>query len=539
MTVDAAGLVVEHVTVRVGGATLVDGAGFDAPAGAVTALLGPNGAGKSTLLRAIAGVERPASGQRDLRRRRPARPPPPRARPPGRLRRAGGVDRTAAHGARRRRPRTDPARDARSADAIRMPTRIIDAGDGHRGRHRLRRPRAAEPLRRRAPARDARPRARAAAATAAARRADQPPRRRGSARRARRAAAARRRRARRSWRPCTISRSAAAHADAVVVLSHGRVVAAGPTAETLTPELIREVYGIEARWMTNPLTGRPLLAVARGPSLSRAGRYASGSKRTRASSEAGRKTARRRSRGETERAMARRTSRSSCKREGRSIRSSVRRRLDLTAEPGDALGVVGEHHREPGRELAGGLGLGGEPAVVARGVAHLRPGLASPDPVRARSPASRRQRTSTRPHGRDQRDGDHQAEQDEQHERRRAEAPARRRDPSRSASSVGSFVPAADGRGRRSASRPRSPPRSAHRSAAGRRRPGSSSRAARRDPGVGSKRSQPMPVEVQLRPGVQVVGADREDRSSPPCRIDLARAGSRRRRATGFRARAP
>ena len=57
--------------------------------------------------------------------------------------------------------------------------------------------------------------------------------------------------------------SAAAHADAVVVLAHGRVVAAGPTAETLTPALIREVYGIEARWMTNPLTGRPLLAVAR------------------------------------------------------------------------------------------------------------------------------------------------------------------------------------------------------------------------------------------------------------------------------------
>jgi iron complex transport system ATP-binding protein len=49
----------------------------------------------------------------------------------------------------------------------------------------------------------------------------------------------------------------------VVVLSHGRVVAAGPTAETLTPALIREVYGIDARWMTNPLTGRPLLAVAR------------------------------------------------------------------------------------------------------------------------------------------------------------------------------------------------------------------------------------------------------------------------------------
>ncbi|HEX7835201.1 MAG TPA: ABC transporter ATP-binding protein, partial [Pseudolysinimonas sp.] len=61
---------------------------------------------------------------------------------------------------------------------------------------------------------------------------------------------------------------AAAHADAVVVLSHGRVVAGGPTAKTLTPKLVREVYGVEARWIDNPLTGRPLLAVAR-PAASR------------------------------------------------------------------------------------------------------------------------------------------------------------------------------------------------------------------------------------------------------------------------------
>jgi len=59
---DAAGLEVEGVTIRVGATTLVDDASFTAPAGAVTALLGPNGAGKSTLLRVIAGVERPASG---------------------------------------------------------------------------------------------------------------------------------------------------------------------------------------------------------------------------------------------------------------------------------------------------------------------------------------------------------------------------------------------------------------------------------------------------------------------------------------------
>jgi ABC-type multidrug transport system ATPase subunit len=45
MNRDAAGLTVSQVTVRAGEAVLVDGAGFTAPAGAVTALLGPNGAG--------------------------------------------------------------------------------------------------------------------------------------------------------------------------------------------------------------------------------------------------------------------------------------------------------------------------------------------------------------------------------------------------------------------------------------------------------------------------------------------------------------
>jgi iron complex transport system ATP-binding protein len=55
---------------------------------------------------------------------------------------------------------------------------------------------------------------------------------------------------------------AAAHADAVVVLDAGRVVASGSPLEALTPELVREVYRVEARWGENPLTGKPLLAVA-------------------------------------------------------------------------------------------------------------------------------------------------------------------------------------------------------------------------------------------------------------------------------------
>ena len=54
---------------------------------------------------------------------------------------------------------------------------------------------------------------------------------------------------------------AASHADHVVVLSRGRVVAAGPTADTLTPTLIQDVYSVRAAWTTNPLTKKPLLAI--------------------------------------------------------------------------------------------------------------------------------------------------------------------------------------------------------------------------------------------------------------------------------------
>jgi iron complex transport system ATP-binding protein len=56
---------------------------------------------------------------------------------------------------------------------------------------------------------------------------------------------------------------AAAHADSVVVMAHGRVVASGTTSTTLTPQLVRDVFAVEARWVDNPLTGRPMLAVAR------------------------------------------------------------------------------------------------------------------------------------------------------------------------------------------------------------------------------------------------------------------------------------
>lgn len=49
-------LILDRVTVRAGGTTLLDGVRCGFRPGRVTAVLGPNGAGKSTLLRAAAGL---------------------------------------------------------------------------------------------------------------------------------------------------------------------------------------------------------------------------------------------------------------------------------------------------------------------------------------------------------------------------------------------------------------------------------------------------------------------------------------------------
>jgi iron complex transport system ATP-binding protein len=55
---------------------------------------------------------------------------------------------------------------------------------------------------------------------------------------------------------------AAAYADRVVVLQHGRVVANGPPLEVLTPEFIAQVFGVRAHIGTHPITGRPHIAIA-------------------------------------------------------------------------------------------------------------------------------------------------------------------------------------------------------------------------------------------------------------------------------------
>jgi iron complex transport system ATP-binding protein len=57
----SAALDIAGLTVVRGGATVVDGVTFTAPAGAVTALIGANGAGKSSVLKAVLGLL-PAAG---------------------------------------------------------------------------------------------------------------------------------------------------------------------------------------------------------------------------------------------------------------------------------------------------------------------------------------------------------------------------------------------------------------------------------------------------------------------------------------------
>ena len=54
---------------------------------------------------------------------------------------------------------------------------------------------------------------------------------------------------------------AAAFCEHVVVLSAGRLAAAGPPADVLTPALLREVYDVDADVLTHPRTGRPVIAL--------------------------------------------------------------------------------------------------------------------------------------------------------------------------------------------------------------------------------------------------------------------------------------
>jgi iron complex transport system ATP-binding protein len=56
---------------------------------------------------------------------------------------------------------------------------------------------------------------------------------------------------------------AATFADHLVVLHHGRVLAAGAPWDIVRPELLREVFGVIASVITDPQTGKPLIVAHR------------------------------------------------------------------------------------------------------------------------------------------------------------------------------------------------------------------------------------------------------------------------------------
>ena len=259
MTAQAGAVEVRDTTVRIGDRTLVDRVSFDAPIGGFTALVGPNGAGKSTLLRAIAGVEHRESGVVVL----------------------DGVDLLAPPRRARARIMALVEQDSITElpliarDVVRLgrtPHESLIGGGDPDG------PVAVEDALRRSGSAPLAPRevttlsggerqrvmlARALAQQPRVLLLDEPTNHLDLAaqldvvRLIRDITA----------QGVTVIAAihdlslAAAHADAVVVLSHGGVAGHGPTEETLTPARIREVFGVAAQWTRNPLTGRSLLAV--------------------------------------------------------------------------------------------------------------------------------------------------------------------------------------------------------------------------------------------------------------------------------------
>lgn len=254
------GLSVTGVTDYIEGTPILDGLVFNAPAGRVTALVGPNGAGKSTLLRVIAGIQRPDAGtvhldgddllamrRRDRARRVALVEQEASTELPLSGRAVAALGRTpheALLGGRD--PASDAVVTAALTDAGALPfagREVPTLSGGERQRVLLARALAQEPrlLLLDEPMNHLDISAQLEVLDLLTRlAADQ---------------------------GVTVLAAihdltlAASHADHVVVLDRGRVVASGRTTDTLTPELIRDVYGVRAAWTTNPLTDRPLLAV--------------------------------------------------------------------------------------------------------------------------------------------------------------------------------------------------------------------------------------------------------------------------------------
>ena len=253
------GLAGFRVSIRGGGRLLVDGVDCTVAPGSLTALVGPNGAGKSTLLRALAAVERPESGtvsfdDRDLF----ALPRRERARLIALVEQDAAtelaltVESVVALG---RVPHLSVWQPMDAASQTIVDRAIASVGmqqfarrefvtlsGGERQRVLLAKAIAQEPALLLLDEPTNHLDIRAQLATLALLR--------GVASEGTTVLAA--------LHDLTL---AAAWCDSVIVLHEGRVVAAGPTDATLTPALIREVYGVDAAVLTHPVSGKPVIAL--------------------------------------------------------------------------------------------------------------------------------------------------------------------------------------------------------------------------------------------------------------------------------------
>jgi len=262
------GLDAARVSWSAEGRLILDDVDVTAPAGAVSGLLGPNGSGKSTLLRVLAGVQ------------------PPSARPAGTTGPArvvfAGTDLLALP--RRRRARTLAFVEQEAStdlpvtvlDAVllgRIPHRSLLAGDSDDDRAAARRALAtvgvADLADREVTTLSGGERQRVHMARALAQEPalillDEPTNHLDiaaqlDALRVLRDLAG---------RGVTVLAAlhdlqlAAQHCDHVVLLSDGRVVAAGDVRDVLVPDVLDPVYGVRTEVLTHPRTGRPVLTFA-------------------------------------------------------------------------------------------------------------------------------------------------------------------------------------------------------------------------------------------------------------------------------------
>ena len=271
-----AGLAAARISWEVGSRVVLDDVGVLAPAGGVTGLLGPNGSGKSTLLRVLAGVQQAG------RAAAPSDAGPPSA--PGPATTFEGADVTALPRRERARVLALVEQDASTdlplsvLDAVllgRIPHRSLLAGDSdadHAAAHAALDAAGAKELADREVGTlsgGERQRVHMARALAQQPRLlllDEPTNHLDIA------AQLHAMRVLRDLAADGVTVVAALHdlnlaastCDHLVLLDHGRVVAAGPVDEVLVPEVLEPVYGVRVDVLAHPRTGRPVLSFDRG-----------------------------------------------------------------------------------------------------------------------------------------------------------------------------------------------------------------------------------------------------------------------------------